>query len=395
MKIHLNRYVLLFISILGLFRSELKSQDTACPIRSEVGNQLICLPEISGLTECYPKIKDHVDNFILDANQTLAVYLNDSTYQQADIIDELVFDDYIVVYTEKKLINQNINDHYIRSVDSVISSISYKQIIDENWSRIKSELETKTSLNIDRPVLIDHYYISENIPAMVSIGRFSGEKDNRVYVASTVIASVNGKFIAFAYYLFYKGESSIQRVKSMTDYFTRILIELNPQSTLKTDSYEKLKRAIELFNEAYYSSQKGNYQEAINLYSAAINAYPVDHLKRKSEAFYNRGLNKRFLNDFTGAVQDYSEAIKLQPEYYKAYNNRGFLNLKLGKYANAIEDFDYIINSSDSPLTLKASAYGNRGQSKFNIGQDGCSDLQKAIDLGNQGFLAALEEKCK
>jgi tetratricopeptide (TPR) repeat protein len=394
MKIHLNSYVLLFISILGLFRYELKSQETACPIRSEVGNQLICLPELSGLTECYSKIKDHADNFMIDANQILAFYLNDSTYQQADIIDELIFDDYIVVYTDKNLINRNINDQYIRYLDTVIST-SYKRISDENWSRIKSELETKNSLNIDQPVLIEHYYITDNIPAMITITRVSGEKDNIVYVASTVIASVNGKLIVFAYYLFYEGESSIQRVKSMTDYFTRILIELNPQSTPKTDSHEKLKGAIELFNEAYNSSQKGNYQEAIKLYTAAINAFPSDQIKRKSEAFYNRGLNKRFLNDFTGAVQDYSEAIKLQPEHYQAYNNRGFVYQKLGKYVNAKEDFDYIITSSDSPLTLKATAYGNRGVLKFKINQDGCSDLQKAVDLGNQGFLVTLEKICK
>ena len=395
MRYLIKNRVLLFLSFSCLFYSELKSQEADCPTPRKVANHLICLPDLSGMTECYSEIRDHADNFMIDANQTIAIYLNDSIYQQIDNIDNLIFADYFVVYTEKKLINQNINNQFISSVDSVISSTSFKQVIDENWDRIKSEFKTKTNLSIDRPVLIDHYYIFENMPSMISIGRYSGDRANRVYVASTVIAAVNNKFIAFAYYLFYDGERSIQKVKSMTEYFARIMVELNPPLILKTDSQKRLERAVELFNEAYNNSQKGNYQEAINLYSAAIEAYPIDQLKRKSEAFYNRGLNKRFLNDFSGAVQDYSEAIKLQPEYYKAYNNRGFLNLKLGKYFNAIEDFDYIINSSNAPLTVKASAYGNRGQSKFNIGQDGCSDLQKAINLGNEGFFATLKAKCK
>ena len=157
---------------------------------------------------------------------------------------------------------------------------------------------------------------------------------------------------------------------------------------------QEAKKAMELFNEAYYSSQERNYQKAINLYSAAINTYPSGELKLKSEAYYNRGLNKRFLDDFIGAIQDYSKAIELQPNYHKAYHNRGFVYLRLGKYYNAIQDFTYIINSADSPTYIKASAYGNRGQSKFKIGQDGCSDLQSALNLGNENYLPAFEEKC-
>ena len=51
---------------------------------------------------------------------------------------------------------------------------------------------------------------------------------------------------------------------------------------------------------------------------------------KEENSYVNRGNAKYDLQDFRGAIQDYSKAIELDPSYAKAYYNRGdtkyFLN---------------------------------------------------------------------
>jgi tetratricopeptide (TPR) repeat protein len=44
------------------------------------------------------------------------------------------------------------------------------------------------------------------------------------------------------------------------------------------------------------------------------------------------------------AIQDYDEAIRLRPNYAKAFNNRGNAYRKLGQNERAIEDYDEAIH---------------------------------------------------
>ena len=57
------------------------------------------------------------------------------------------------------------------------------------------------------------------------------------------------------------------------------------------------------------------------------------------------------------AIQDYDWAIRLNPEYWKAFYNRGIAYADLGQYERAIQDYDAAI-----PLNPEyAVAYYNRG----------------------------------
>ena len=42
-----------------------------------------------------------------------------------------------------------------------------------------------------------------------------------------------------------------------------------------------------------------------------------------AKAYYNRGIAKFDLQDYKGAIADYTKAIELNPNYAKAYYNRG------------------------------------------------------------------------
>ena len=56
-------------------------------------------------------------------------------------------------------------------------------------------------------------------------------------------------------------------------------------------------------------------------------------------AYYNRGIVKDELRDHKGAIADYSEAIRLDPEYVNAYYNRGNAYELLNDTPKAIADF--------------------------------------------------------
>ena len=57
-------------------------------------------------------------------------------------------------------------------------------------------------------------------------------------------------------------------------------------------------------------------------------------------AYNNRGLAYANLGEYGRAIEDYDQALRLDPGYVLAYNNRGFAYKNLGEYRRAIEDYD-------------------------------------------------------
>ena len=98
-----------------------------------------------------------------------------------------------------------------------------------------------------------------------------------------------------------------------------------------------------------------------------------------AEDWFNLGYNKSNLGDNQGAIADYNQAIKIQPDYSYAYNNRGSAKYELGDYQGAIADYNQAIQfKSDAAL-----AYYNRGLAKYNLGdkQGAIADYNQAIQF--------------
>ncbi len=57
-----------------------------------------------------------------------------------------------------------------------------------------------------------------------------------------------------------------------------------------------------------------------------------------AQIYYQRGQSHQRLGDKTGAVADYTEAIRLAPNYAPAYHNRGVLYAELNQRRAAVED---------------------------------------------------------
>jgi tetratricopeptide (TPR) repeat protein len=78
-------------------------------------------------------------------------------------------------------------------------------------------------------------------------------------------------------------------------------------------------------------------------------------------------------------VQDYSEAIKLDPKNAEAYNNRANAYSLLGKYEEAVKDYDEAIKLD----AKSAKIYANRAVIRARQGKkdEAQKDFKRALEL--------------
>ena len=145
------------------------------------------------------------------------------------------------------------------------------------------------------------------------------------------------------------------------------------------------------------------------------------------DAYLNRGIAKSYLQDYKGAITDYTQVLKIDPKLESAYVNRGREKYQLQDDRGAIADFTKAIEiNKDNPETyirrgsakyaLKdykgaiidytkaieidpnyALAFNNRGLAKIALGlkNGGCLDLSQAGELGFENAYDNIKKLCQ
>lgn len=92
-----------------------------------------------------------------------------------------------------------------------------------------------------------------------------------------------------------------------------------------------------------------------------------DTPQRLSTAFDNRGVAYRLKGEYERALQDYEQAIYLNPGNANAYNNRGIIYRIKGNYDRAIADYDQAIwlRSGDFPAAFYNRALAHVDKSEY------------------------------
>ena len=118
----------------------------------------------------------------------------------------------------------------------------------------------------------------------------------------------------------------------------------------------------------------GQVETAVETYSYAIKLQP-----NFSEAYNNRGIAYEDKGKLDQAIQDYNKAIELKPDLAEAYNNRGIAYRVKGDFDHAIQDFNKAIDLKPD----YAEAYNNRGNAYRDKGEfdHAIQDFDKAIEL--------------
>ena len=91
------------------------------------------------------------------------------------------------------------------------------------------------------------------------------------------------------------------------------------------------------------------------------------------------------------AIDDFSSAIRINPDNVAAYNNRGNVYGKLDVHQLAIDNFSNAIRINPD----YADAYLNRGITKEKFGKYYCDDYKKACELGEKKACSWFSSQCK
>jgi tetratricopeptide (TPR) repeat protein len=165
----------------------------------------------------------------------------------------------------------------------------------------------------------------------------------------------------------------------------------------RQDGYvEQMQKCIELgpklsmpyyFLASDYNDAK-NYKLALTYYNLLEKADPTFR-----SLYYNRANIKSQLEDYEGAVADFSKALVQRPDDYRIFYNRGSIYLQLE---------NYIAGEKDMTAFLKvmpgyASAWYNRALSRYYQKHytEACEDFKQAAGLGNEAAIDYVSKNCK
>jgi len=154
--------------------------------------------------------------------------------------------------------------------------------------------------------------------------------------------------------------------------------EERPASIPDTSDSEQRKVTAKQYgdrgNERY---QKGDLDGAIQDYSEGIRLNP-DYVNLQASLFNNRGTARRDKGDLDGAMEDFTEAIRLKPDDAVAFVGRSTVRRKKGDLDGAIQDCNEAIR-----IQPEAMFFDNRGKARYGKGDlDGAiQDYTEAIRL--------------
>jgi tetratricopeptide (TPR) repeat protein len=120
------------------------------------------------------------------------------------------------------------------------------------------------------------------------------------------------------------------------------------------------------------------YKELIELTRSLMGA------PREETEYYHRGNRKFDLEDFHGAIADYTRALKLDPGDGEAYYNRGLAKLRVGAYrSGAVEDFTKAIQCYRGAHMPLDGAFHNRGRARLKLKdyRGAIADLNQVVQL--------------
>jgi tetratricopeptide (TPR) repeat protein len=141
-------------------------------------------------------------------------------------------------------------------------------------------------------------------------------------------------------------------------------------------------------SETQKASKDKDFDMAIEAFTSAIALDP-----NYAHAYIGRGNAYADKGQYDRAIEDFNKAIALNPNDASAYNNRGYAYVSKGQYDRAIEDFNKVI-ALDPNLALAYFTRGLAYEYKGNMGR-AISDFQKACDMGDELGCKNLEKALK
>ncbi|MGE0078257.1 MAG: OmpA family protein [Bacteroidales bacterium] len=139
------------------------------------------------------------------------------------------------------------------------------------------------------------------------------------------------------------------------------------------------RRAIEKYNNALQSYDRYDYITAQRLLRESISIEPkfIEAHLVLSQTFYMMG-------NIPDAIESIEKAISIDPEFFpKAYFTLGKLQLQIGEYQKALDNFEYYLTLNDKSKSIEKSAHDAIDRCKFALNAIANPVPYNPINLGN------------
>ena len=236
-KVIISLVILLFVSVIQgyIYFSNEKSKATiernkevTCEKHVAYGDTKICLPEITGMTECYsnPIVKAATDSMFRGGDRyVLAYYLPKAVYELIDVIKFFDKYDYYIVYGLESTKNKKVPDKYLDDALQQINEAFSK--IDWNYNDIYKDKLIDKLIDIGKPVLLESYSLNKNIKTAVVLMDVQIDNKEQIMIDVMNFLIIKERLIITDDIFIYEGKESITKAKAKNDYFVLRFLDEN------------------------------------------------------------------------------------------------------------------------------------------------------------------------
>ena len=165
-------------------------------------------------------------------------------------------------------------------------------------------------------------------------------------------------------------------ISLLTANFVFGIVPLNILPTLSQPVFAQ-KNPEKLLEQGVKKLQQEDYLGALETFTEAIR---LD--SNNANSYYLRGITCSQLKSYQRAIEDYKQATRLNPNFAEAYFKQGVAYSKLENLEKALESYNQVIRLNPDFIT----AYANRGSIYKQLGnlQKAKADFQQVISFIEQ-----------
>ena len=163
-----------------------------------------------------------------------------------------------------------------------------------------------------------------------------------------------------------------RKIMKMNFYLIVLLVSFSGYSqTDNKNAKEHCIRGIDKISMRDYTGAIADFSEAIKLDSGFKQAYE------------NRGVAKFYLEDNIGAIADYTKALQIDPKDYTTYGRRGWAEYNIHDYNRAADDFTNALKGPKDNIRY----YNIRGRTRYQLRdfQGAITDFDRVIKSWSSG----------
>lgn len=163
-------------------------------------------------------------------------------------------------------------------------------------------------------------------------------------------------------------------IEKALQHFQQVL-RLAPDHPKASVAYKRARLLKSKKDEGNEAFNGGNYEEAFNIYTSALEVDPGNNLAN-SKLYFNRATVCSKLNKLNQTVEDCTTAISLNEDYLKAYMRRAKTYMDLEMYEEAVRDYECIFRKDQTRENKRLL-----DQAKLALKKSKCKDYYKVLGI--------------